>query len=55
MKDENLLLIGVLVIASIAIIAAFFGGFVFGNKGQGIVFSRDDKGRIESILRMPSL
>lgn len=52
MKDDSLILIAVIGITAVAIIAAFFGGFVFGGKGQGIVFGRDATGRIESIMRM---
>jgi hypothetical protein len=55
MKDDTIVLIAIASIAAVAIIAAFFGGFVFGNRGQGIIFSRDDKGRIESIMQLPSM
>ncbi len=52
LKDDSLVLIIVLSIAAVAVLAAFFGGFIFGGKGQNIVFSRDTSGRIESIIRM---
>ena len=54
-KDTNLLIMAVLGIAVAAIFAAFFGGFVFGGKGHGIHFGRDASGRIETIMRLPSL
>lgn len=50
-----MLLIAAIGIAAVAILAAFFGGFIFGGRNQGIIFSRDDRGRIESIMRMPSM
>jgi len=55
MKDENLIIIAVLGIAVVAIIASFFGGFIFGNKGQGVVFDRDEKGRIAGIFSLPNV
>lgn len=57
MKSDkmDLLIVAVIGIAVVAIMAAFFGGFIFGGKGTGIHFGRDTTGRIETIMRIPSL
>jgi len=52
LKETDLLIIVVIGIATVAILAAFFGGFIFGGKGQSIIFGRDSSGRIESLIRM---
>lgn len=51
----DLVIIAVIGVAVVAIIAAFFGGFIFGGKGTGIHFGRDASGRIETIMRIPSI
>lgn len=55
MKDNDLLIIAVIGIATAAILAAFFGGFIFGGKNQGVIFDRDDKGRISGIFSMANI
>ena len=53
--DGNLLIMAVLGIAVAAILAAFFGGFIFGGRNQGVVFDRDDRGRIAGIFSIPNV
>ena len=54
MKDETLLAV-VVGIAAVAIMAAFFGGFIFGGRNQGVIFDRDDRGRISGIFSVANL
>lgn len=49
MRDETLI-VAVIGIAAVAILAAFFGGFIFGGRNQGVIFDRDDRGRIAGIF-----
>ena len=53
--DSNLLIIAVLGIAVAAIFAAFFGGFIFGGKNQGVIFDRDTSGRISGIFNVSNM
>jgi hypothetical protein len=55
MREDNILMIAVLGIAVAAIFAAFFGGFIFGGKNQGVIFDRDDRGRISGIFNVANM
>lgn len=52
MKDSEILIVAVIGIAAAAVLAAFFGGFIFGGRNQGVIFDRDSNGRISGIFNV---
>jgi len=52
LKDSEILIVAVIGIAAAAVLAAFFGGFIFGGRNQGVIFDRDSNGRISGIFNV---
>jgi cytochrome bd-type quinol oxidase subunit 2 len=53
--DDSMTLLFIAGIVVVSIVAAFAVGFIFGNRGQGVVFDRDQNGRISGIFTVPNV